>query len=392
MVLPFLVGAAILAGVSILAPIIAKELAKATQTQQTQQQMTAVQNITSTTQQQVRAGTPGVSVPGIIDVRLYDLPGATALYAGDVQKQQEQKLIAAGYSAADAKRISQGVQQVETWGGYAEATGSLVPAGVAARGATLGVKAATAAGKPLMSSVIKQSALWGGYEGAVATAVQSQARRGYIDPLQVVIGTGLGALTSGIGGGILVKAYQKSKTTGTIADWVGSSLVDPYEKPGDILGDLSMRIYPGGVPGTTAKGVKQKIVIGPSITGTPTSTATPTETPTPSPTPTPTPTPSITPTPTPTPTPSITPSWTPSYSPTPTPSPAETPTPTPSPTPSQTPSPSITPTLQPRMVPPLPLVPGAIPGDFSMTVRERLGYYNELARMKRLTQKILFTY
>ncbi len=75
-------------------------------------------------------------------------------------------------------------------------------------------------------------------EGSVQEVVREQARQEKFDPKATAIGAGLGGLTAGtLGGGIAglrINAPGKSKALEFI-----TNVADPFEKPGDILADIT---------------------------------------------------------------------------------------------------------------------------------------------------------
>ncbi len=446
---------ALVTAASLLAPYVAKKAAKRTikdtQTRRLLEQPEVRQTIEEARREVSRES------PGVGPIHLYEwLPGAQLIYRKKVAKKVEQKLIQRGYKPSVAKKVAGAVKKIETAAGIGEAAGVLAVSAaaerigarmagqaikrqVARRGGALTIKEARTAIPRIVS---RASAKAGIYEGGSTAVIQDVARTE--EPLtskktavqiakDVAISTGLGFATAGMGGYVLSKAYLTKRRTAKVLDWVGQSIVDPYEKPADVVAKVVGRMEEPRVPiikGRKVRMTKVKLpktkAITPSVALAPTLTPSPTPSPSPTPTPVSAPSPAPTPTPTPVPTPVPTPSIsiTPTPAPSPTPSPSPTPTPTPipieietetptetkkgktttptpteteeptetpteTPVPTTTPTPVPTPTPQLRMPPPLPLVPGRPPKEGAgVFVKGRLLYYNELARMKKILREM----
>jgi len=416
--LPFLAGLAIATVASLVAPIIAREIAKQTIEPSIRQQIEGNETIKQAIEEakyEVRESTPGIDILPSKgkEFTTYDIPGAGIVYAKEVAKKTEQKLIQRGVSPKTAKKISKGVETLEFASGAGEAIGTVTVSGASE---VLGAKVAgklitrqvaksggkialSVAKKQIPKQVLKASAVGGLYEGAVSTVISGIAREGKVEPGTIIMGAGLGAVTAGIGGYGLSRAYISKMKGAKVVDWVGQSLIDPYEKIGDVLGhhfvkEPTVPIITPTVTPTPSVTPSPSPSPSPTPSSTPSSTPSPSPTPTTTPTPTPTPTPSVTPSPSsspsPVPSPSPTPIPEPEPSPTPEPTPTQTPTETPTPTPTVTPTPVPTPTPQPRIPPPLPMIPGRIPGELKGIIRKgKLYYYNELQRMRKVMSELM---
>lgn len=400
MVIPFIIGAIAATAAALLAPEAAKQAAIATQPSYVKRELAkpGVQEVVKQATTEVSKAAPQIPLIGSV----YNIPGVPSFYTGAVESKTYSALRAKGYSPERAREIAANVriQQAAVSGG--EAFGTLLPSGVSAAGATriggavikAGAKEAGAiTGKQIIGRVAGASAIAGAYEGAATTAVSTIARQERLPTVgEALLGAGFGAVVAGAGGAGLTGLYLSGKkTAATVADWVGSSLIDPYEKPGDIIGSLFAK-GPAIAKTKTGKGTTFTIV--PTATQTPTTTAT--QTPIPTETPTQTPTPVITPSIEPT-TPTIEPTPATETPPIPTP-PETTPTPTDTPTEQPTPTPTtvttIIPvpssTIMPRNLPLPPLVPGRPETSASGAAgRGGLFYYNELARAELLRSRIL---
>lgn len=425
MPLPFLAAIGIATGAAILAPIVGKTIATWTQPQSVQKELAKpkVQQAVSAATQQVSQAQPGITI-GPVKLTTYDIPGAQAYFSGEVQKKTEKQLISIGYSPSQAKQIAAGAGATKIGEGIGEAAGILaVSAGSAAAATKIAGKGITVtaaksggkiAAKSITGQVVKASAIAGAYEGAASTTVSTVAREDRVPtPAELAIGTGLGAGTAAAGGYLLSKAYMRGKWTGRAADWIGSSLVDPYEKPGDVLGALfakgpkvtkttvptgkggalaaTFAVTPAETPAPTAQETKDTRMSIAGISETPVPTAEQT--------------PAITATETPTPTQATTaieetqtqigiPTQTTAEEPivTQVEQPTEQPTETPVTTPTATATTVTVPasTIQPRMVPGVPLIPGRPPGTgYGAIQKGHLLYINELTRARGFAKRML---
>jgi hypothetical protein len=389
-----LIALAVVTGASLLAPYVGREVAKQTQPAKVQRELEKreVQEAIQEAVGEVSRAQPGVTV-GPLALTTYDIPGAPAYFAGEVQKKAEQKLKARGYSAEEAREIAAGAGAVTTGGGVGEAVGVLgISAGAAGAATKIGAKGVTQitakqagkiGAKQLTRQVTKASAVAGVYEGVGTTGVSTLGREGRLPTAQEALFGGVaGGATAAVGGYALTRAYLRGPKTGKVADWLGSSLIDPYEKPGDVLAGLKVK-------GPKLTKVGGKKVKGPVLTVTPTPAQVTPSPVTPSPVPTPAITPAITPAQTPTETPVETPTPEPTPEPTP-PTPAETPTETPVVTPTTPVTvPVLSSTIQPRMLPAPPLLPAPPGADFGAVRKGALTYYNEFRQAAGLTRKML---
>ena len=469
MVLPAAVGVALATAASLIAPKVAEYLERTThpeveeyarRKEVREAYKKAIKAVEQAQYQRV-ASTP---LP-FDDIAYYiygNIPGlATYGSKKQVASVTKQILISKGYSPQEAEKAASAIERVESAKAIGEVVGAAIPAGGSAAMAvrfarkfiakeigkeaieTLGKTGAEqllrragvnvagesveAIGKSLIEkglitaskkkaagiatkSVGKASALAGAWEGAVTSAMQDISREKLDQPGEVLkdvaIGAAAGGVVAGGLGAIIGRTAISRPKLGKIADYATWG-IDPYEKPGDWVGEFVARKFGVKPPSLPTADIPRSIkvprihpstpptppaltpapALTPSQTPTPAQTQTltrreqispgstrsfrrsyrvrmakrkvpvitPGPTPTPSVSPTPSPAPSPVPTLTPTPSSTPTPTITPSPSPTPTPVPTVTPTPTitptPAPTPSPTPSPSPTPTPTPSPTP-----------------------------------------
>jgi len=455
MVLPVLAGLAIATAASIIAPKVAEFIAK--QTDPTVKQYADRPEVQEAYREAQRQYEEHVSqTPSWLDNLLHAVPGIGIwMEKQAVKNKVQQILIKKGYSPEEARRAAEAVEKLETAKAIGEGVGCLIPAGggaaiaekLAARGITKAV--AGVAGRQIAKNVAvreaesilagvtkrqaasivtkevaKASGIAGIYEGAVTQVVQDVARGNVNNPVEVAkdaaIGAALGGASAAGAGAVIARAAISRPMLAKALDW-STEIIDPYEKPGDFLGEavLKMRGFKGAripiakenkvvqrvesatiqgerltsreifSPGST-RSIYRSIRVArrvPSIT--PTETISPTETVTQTPTETVTqtssPSPALNPTTPPTltgslPSPTITITPTPTETPTETETPTDTntedggkkpktpggntpttsPTTTPTETPTETPTPTPTPTpvITPTPTPtPLPRLP-----------------------------------
>jgi len=477
MVLPALAVAGIMTAASLLAPHVSKWIAKKTLKKETQKKLEEepIKRIIKKSEEETRKESKSLGF-----MKAYDLPGSQFYYKGKTAEKIKEKLTGLktyhdvmkplvdktsfGFesiktvvektpvkSKEDVEKVVKGYKKLETAEGIGEVIGTLGTSAASEMiGSSVFKSIAKGAGKSAAKTIGKvaiSSGIGGAYEGAAQTYISGTARGHDVKTKDILIGAGIGATTASIFGSALAGIHQLSikkpsvitKGTYRVSDWIGQSLIDPYEKPGDILAGVfekglksskfvktptivtssftatpSTSTSTSSQTGTKSGGQSKRTLPIFSITPTTTSTMTPTptttSTSTPSTTPTGTPTPSatMTPTPTSTVTPTPMPTFTPEPAPTPTsiteptpskPEPTPTPTDTPTTTPTETPVPTTTPTVtpvptstvQPRMIPPLPMIPGAIPGEMHGYVQKgKFIYQNELDKIRRTMRDLFY--
>jgi len=277
-------------------------------------------------------------------------------------------------------------------------------------GSTLAGKAASQTGKLATLRVGAALSTAGAAENVITDIAYSTIVEGRNPTKKELIESAiLGAASAGALGTLINRlALKQSKWSKRLLR--ASYLLDPYEKPGDLIGEelkRTLRIRTPTVtilPTTTLTSTIPSPSPAPSSTQTTTSTYTntPSLSPTPSTTSTPSPTtPTTSPTTTPTPTPTLTSTptssiTTPAASVTSTPSPTKSPTPTP--TPSQTPTQTLTPTpiplpfRKPRkrllLFGVMPIPPAANFNNKIKAKGTRSTYYNELKAARIFIRKL----
>lgn len=426
---PILAALALGAAVGIMAPKVTESMARDRLTSSERKQLDdpRVKEAITAAENKVSASSPGVSI-GPARLSAYGIPGSQIFYKQSIGQETEKNLIASGYKPAQAKKIGGNVAYIQgargagevigslTLGTGGAVTGSKVAGGLIKSGAKMSVSTAA---RVIPAKVAIAGAVGGAYEGATTGVMQSYSRNQNITASNIAAYTILGAASGGIGGYTLSKVHLSTKLSPfqkKAIDYGGQSLIDPYEKPTDLLGNVFVsdpKIYLRGAGATKLRGTNPRAI---TATPSPTNTKTLTEsatrgetktqrrgisTPTPTPTPTGTPTPTesgqyvtgfsiptITPTQSPTPTPTPTPTMTTTSTPTPTETPTETETNTPTPT--GTPTNINTPTPMLRNLPPFPLPAGLPPGmSNNQSIRGDLKYYDELDRTRRVGRALL---
>jgi len=423
-----LVAAALLTAAAIAAPYVSRWIAKKTLDEETEKllEKKEVKQTIRQAEEKMRQQSKGINLWGdeAKELTTYDIPGSQFYYRKKTSKIIEEELKRQGYSKKDIERITKGYERMELGEGIGEAAGTLTLSAASE-------KIGSAVAKPLIKSAGKSaakrvaasmvgSAVGGAYEGAMQVQVSSLAKEGkWADIKTTAAGAAFGAGTAAIGGGVLAGLHElkvakpniATKGLYTFADWGGQSIIDPYEKPGDILaGMIGKSATKGGVsvmtptiavsafsptPSTSPTSTRSTSAT-PSISTTPSTSTSPTPSPAPTPTPTPAPTttPTLTPVPSPSDTPSITPEPVPGHTPdTAVPTSSETPSDTPSDTPTPVPTMTSTPTPIQRtpFLPPLPMVPSQIGGAPTTYARRgNLRYYNELEYSKQVLRKLLW--
>ena len=269
-------------------------------------------------------------------------------------------------------------------------------------GSTLAGKAASQTGKLATLRVGAALSTAGAAENVITDIAYSTIAEGRNPTKKELIESAiLGAASAGALGTLINRlALKQSKWSKRLLR--ASYLLDPYEKPGDLIGEelkRTLRIRTPTVtilPTTTLTSTIPSPSPAPSSTQTTTSTYTntPSLSPTPSTTSTPTTSPTITPTPTPTLTSTPTPSTTASVTSTPSPTKSPTPTPTPSQTPTQTltPTPIPLPFRKPRkrllLFGVMPIPPAANFNNKIKAKGTRSTYYNELKAARIFIRKL----
>jgi len=204
----------------------------------------------------------------------YNIPGVRAFSAQTYESAMASLLIKKGYSRDKALQVARGMQELYRAESAGEATGALIASaggeavgasvsqsllrGAAARaGGALGKGAA----KTVATRVAAGSAVGGIYEAGTQEFTRQLAgytyRGGKLEPEQVALQAGFGALTAGIAGGII--GGVSVKTSKGAKGLLGAAYaIDPYEAPGDIL---AARI------GQVAGGKKAPEVVVPILRG-----------------------------------------------------------------------------------------------------------------------------
>jgi len=316
MVLPILAAVGIATAGAIVAPYVAKEVAKFTQPRGTkdwlQRESKTVSAVSSAAyRRQAEKAQRGGLVPSIVDV----LPGSQLIPGRrkEYENLLTQELVSRGYTAGVARIRAKQIADVEyTAGGVGEAAGVLIPSAAAeyigaklvskgiARGLTSAAtktaakggskaavktfaKASTQASKGITSAtkaaskaltkkeaatlVTKEAAKGityaGTVEGGSAYLAQQTARRQKVTPEGLATSAALGGFFAGAAGTGIARFAITRPTTSKVG-LAAARIVDPYEYPGDIIGgkvfrklgnkEPSIPILTPGVTPTETKG------------------------------------------------------------------------------------------------------------------------------------------
>lgn len=91
---------------------------------------------------------------------------------------------------------------------------------------------------PLFKKIFPGIAAAGAQEGAISTITQREARGQPFSTKETLIGAGFGSITAGVIGGT-IGALVPTRPGTSKAIELGTYIMDPFEKPGDILADVS---------------------------------------------------------------------------------------------------------------------------------------------------------
>ena len=260
-----LVAAALLTAAAIAAPYVSRWIAKKTLDEETEKllEKKEVKQTIRQAEEKMRQQSKGINLWGdeAKELTTYDIPGSQFYYRKKTSKIIEEELKRQGYSKKDIERITKGYERMELGEGIGEAAGTLTLSAASE-------KIGSAVAKPLIKSAGKSaakrvaasmvgSAVGGAYEGAMQVQFSSLAKEGkWADIKTTAAGAAFGAGTAAIGGSVLASLHElkvakpniATKGLYTFADWGGQTIIDPYEKPGDILaGMIGKSATKGGV-------------------------------------------------------------------------------------------------------------------------------------------------
>jgi len=204
------------------------------------------------------------------------IPGERKEFETFVQKELKKK----GYSEKKAKKVAQAAGHVEMFGaGVGEAAGILgvstasealgtklfakalpkaaakaggkaagkaITTTITKKGVVAGVKTTTKAltkkqaAKAVTKAAIKAIAPAGAYEGATSYTIQQMARQKQIKPEEAAISAAFGAATA-TALGVPIARFAITRPAGSKILDIFGSIMDPYEKPGDIAAHRLMK-------------------------------------------------------------------------------------------------------------------------------------------------------
>lgn len=94
------------------------------------------------------------------------------------------------------------------------------------------------AGRAVAKKVFVPIAFAGVAEGGATVAVQEQQRLGKVKPADVALGAAVGGVSAGVLGSLIAGTRINKPGTSKAVE-IGTYLLDPFEKPGDILQDIT---------------------------------------------------------------------------------------------------------------------------------------------------------